>query len=96
MTEAVAHADILDLEGGLRLRVATVTDLIALKLAAAEEAKRRPSKREHDIADVLALLEEHPDLQSPELISRVQSVRMRLLGESIDLRPQAPDPERGP
>jgi hypothetical protein len=93
IAEAVAHAEVLDLDGGLRLRVATVTDLIALKLAAAEEAKRRPSKREHDIADVLALLEEHPVLQSPELLSRLQNVRTRLLGESLDLRPAGHEPE---
>src|SRR5258705_6627074 len=55
IADAVAHASVVDLDGGLRLRVATVTDLIVLKLAAAEEPKRRPSKREHDIADVLAL-----------------------------------------
>jgi hypothetical protein len=85
IADAVAHADILDLEGGLRLRVATVADLIALKLVAAEELKRRPSKREHDVADVLALLEEHPEIKSPELMTRVQSVRTRLLSADLDL-----------
>jgi hypothetical protein len=85
IADAVAHADILDLEGGLRLRIATVADLIALKLVAAEELKRRPSKREHDVADVLALLEEHPEIKSPELMTRVQSVRTRLLSADLDL-----------
>ena len=84
LADAVAHAGIVDLDGGLRLRVATVPDLITLKLAAAEEPKRRPSKREHDVADVLALLEEHPDLKSPELMTRVQAVRVRLLTAGSD------------
>jgi hypothetical protein len=79
IADAVAHASVVDLDGGLRLRVATVADLIVLKLAAAEEPKRRPSKREHDIADVLALLEEHAELKSPELMAQVQSIRIRLL-----------------
>lgn len=89
ITEAVAHADVLDLDGGLRLRVATVADLIVLKLIAAEELKRRPSKREHDVADVLALLEEHPELKSPELMARVQSVRTRLLSADLNLNVKA-------
>lgn len=89
IAEAVAHADVLDLAGGLRLRVATVADLIALKLVAAEEPKRRPSKREHDVADVLALLEEHPEIKSPELMTRVQSVRTRLLSVDLNLNVKA-------
>ena len=62
IADAVEHAGIVDLDDGLRLRVATVADLIVLKLLAAAETKRRPSKREHDVADVLALLEDHPEL----------------------------------
>ena len=37
-------------------------DLVLLKLAAAEDPGRRASKREHDVGDVLALLEEQPQL----------------------------------
>ena len=84
IAEAVEHASIVDLDGGMRLRVATVADLIGLKLAAAEEPKHRPSKREHDVADVLALLEEHPEIKSPELVARVQGVRTRLLTAGFD------------
>lgn len=84
IADAVEHASIVDLDGGVRLRVATVADLVVLKLAAAAEPKRRPSKREHDVADVLALLEEHPDLRSVELIARVQDVRRRLLSAGLD------------
>ena len=79
IADAVRRASTVDLGDGFRLRVATVADLIVLKLAAAEEPKRRPSKREHDVADVLALLEEHPDAGSPALRERLQRVRTRLL-----------------
>jgi len=71
--------------GGVRLRVATVADLIVLKLAAPAEPKRRPSKREHDVADVIALLEEHPEVKSAELVARVQDVRTRLLAAGLDV-----------
>jgi len=84
IADAVERASIVDLGGGARLRVATVADLVVLKLAAAAEPKRRPSKREHDVADVLALLEEHPDLRSAELAERVQDVRKRLLSAGLD------------
>ena len=94
IADAVAHAGIVDLDDGLRLRVATVADLIALKLIAAEEPKRRPSKREHDVADVLALLEEHPELKSPELMARLQTVRTRLLTAGLDVNIKALEPEK--
>jgi hypothetical protein len=76
---------VVDLEGGVQLRVATAADLIVLKLAAAEEPKRRPSKREHDVGDVLALLEEHPELKSAEVLARLKSVRTGLLASSLDI-----------
>ena len=79
IADAVRHASTVDVGDGLRLRVATVADLIVLKLAAAEEPTGRPSKREHDVADVLALLEEHPDADSPAVRERLQRVRTRLL-----------------
>jgi hypothetical protein len=84
IADAVEHASIVELGGGVRLRLATVADLVVLKLAAAAEPKRRPSKREHDVADVLALLEEHPDVRSVELVARVQEVRRRLLSAGLD------------
>lgn len=79
VTEAVEHAGVVELDGGVKLRVVTVADLIVSKLAAAEEPRRRPSKREHDVADVLALLENHPEVASPALLDRLQKVRTRLL-----------------
>ena len=83
IADAVEHASIVDLDG-VPLRVATVADLIVLKLVAAAEPRRRPSKREHDVADILALLEEHPEIRSAELVARVQDVRRRLLSVGLD------------
>ena len=85
--DAIEHAEIVDLGGGTRLRLATVADLIELKLLTAEEPKRRASKREHDVADVLALLEEHPALRSPTLVARLQGVRRKLLDAGLDSAP---------
>ena len=80
IADAVEHAITVDLLGGVRLRVATVGSLITLKLAAAEEPQRRPSKRAHDVADVLALLEEHPEMASPALRDRLLRIRAGILG----------------
>ena len=85
IADAVAHATIVDLDGGPRLRVVTVDDVIVLKLAAAEEPKRRPSKREHDIAGRPRVAQEHAELQSPEPLGRLKSVRLRLLDSSLDV-----------
>jgi hypothetical protein len=82
--DAIRHASVIELDTGVPLRVATVSDLIVLKLAAAAEPRRRPSKREHDVADVLALLEEHPDVKSPELVARLQDVRRQLLAAGLE------------
>jgi len=80
---AVAQATSVVLKDGLRLQVATAADLIVLKLAAAGEPQRRPSKREHDLADVLALLEEHPQLRSPQLAASVREIRQRLFDTGL-------------
>lgn len=77
--DAVPRASVVDLLDGVHLRVASVADLIVLKLAAANASQRRPSKREHDIADVLALLEEHPDARTPELDSQLHRIRTELI-----------------
>ncbi len=55
----------------MRVRVAALEDLVLLKLAAAEEPL--PSKRLSDLRDVLALLEEHPELEA-----RIPDARQRL------------------
>lgn len=78
IADAVSHAELTDLADGLRMRVATPADLIVLKLAAASEPRRRPSKRQHDLADVVALMEEYPGLRTPETLARLRDVRLSL------------------
>ena len=91
IADAVERAELVQADDDLRFRLATVEDLIVLKLAAAGEPTRRLSKREHDLADVLALLEEHPDVMSPELEARLEDVRMRLAASS----PRTPPNPKG-
>jgi len=62
----------------MRIRVAGLQDLILLKLAASEEPQRRPSKRLSDLRDVLALLEEHPELDV-----RIPDARRRVAQASL-------------
>jgi len=83
IADAVEHADVIELGGGVPLRLVTVADLIELKLLAAGEPKRRASKRAHDAADVIALLEEHPSLRSPSLLARLDDIRARLLASGL-------------
>ncbi len=78
IADAVSHAEMTDLADGLRMRVATPADLIVLKLAAAAEPRRRPSKRQHDLGDVVALMEEYPELRTPETLARLRDVRLSL------------------
>ena len=78
IADAVAHAELTDLADGLQMRVATSADLVVLKLAAAAEPSRRPSKRQYDLADVAALMEVHPELRTPETLARLRDVRLSL------------------
>jgi hypothetical protein len=73
----VERADVFDVLQGPRLRVASLPDLLRSKLEAALGPRRRPSKRASDLADVLRLVEEHPDLAAGvpdvgELLRRVR------------------------
>jgi hypothetical protein len=45
---------------------------------AAAEPRRRPSKRQHDLADVVALMEEYPELRTPKTLARLRDVRLSL------------------
>ena len=67
--------------GDLSFPLVTMEDLILLKLAAAEEPKRRAGKRQQDVTDVTRLLEEHPELGSEETRRRIRAVKMSLLGK---------------
>jgi hypothetical protein len=62
----------------MRVRVAALEDLVLLKLEAAEEPQRRPSRRLSDLRDVLALLEEHPELDA-----RIPDARQRVAQASL-------------
>ena len=55
---------------GLSLPVAAVDDVLKGKVWAAQDAERRASKRQKDLADIARLLEAHPQLrtQVPEEI----------------------------
>ena len=48
---------------GYRLRVAAVEDVLQGKLWAYADAARRKSKRQKDLADILRLVEAHPELK---------------------------------
>ncbi len=58
----VARAEVRDVLGR-RLPVACLEDLIDGKVWAASDSKRRPSKRQKDLADISRLLESFPDLR---------------------------------
>ena len=60
---------------GFSFQLATMPDLILLKLEAAEEPKWRMSKKIHDVGDVVRLLEDHPELDSPEIRARLGRIR---------------------
>ena len=77
---AVSHARVVD-AGGYKLRLALPDDLLVLKLAAAEEPRRRPSKRRQDLLDVVTLAEEHPQAGAavPDLRQRVERLSAQLL-----------------
>ena len=47
---------------GYDLSVATVEDVLKGKVWAYSAPERRPSKRQKDLADIMRLIETHPDL----------------------------------
>jgi hypothetical protein len=80
IAETVARARHVDV-GGLHLRLATAPDLLVLKLAAAEEPTRRPTKRRQDLLDVITLAEEHSEAAAvvPDLRERVAKLAASIL-----------------
>lgn len=85
---AVCQARVVD-AGGYQLRLATAGDLLVLKLAAAEEPRRRPSKRRQDLLDIITLGEEHPEgvAAVPHLRQRVERLSRQLLTLGRNLGP---------
>lgn len=60
---------------GYRLRVAELQDVFQGKLWAYSDSTRRKSKRQKDLADILRLIETHPELEAnlPNEIKRLVS-----------------------
>lgn len=48
---------------GILMRVACLEDTLRGKIAAYEDARRRPSKRQKDLSDISRLLEAHPEIK---------------------------------
>jgi hypothetical protein len=73
---AIEHARTIEI-GGMTLRVAGPSDLVVLKLAAAEEPTRRAKKRRQDFLDILTLVEDFPEVGSavPDLKERLDRLR---------------------
>jgi Nucleotidyl transferase AbiEii toxin, Type IV TA system len=78
--QAIARAQRVD-AGSFWLRVAGPADLLVLKLAAAEEPTRRPTKRLQDLTDVVILSEAFPEVAAtlPDLQERVNRLAAGLL-----------------
>jgi hypothetical protein len=61
---------------GILMRVASLKDTLAGKIVAWQDQKRRPSKRQKDLLDIMRLVESHPKLRDdlpPELAAQVSS-----------------------
>jgi hypothetical protein len=59
---------------GILMRVASLNDTLAGKVAAWRDDSRRPSKRQKDLLDIMRLVESHPNLKDdlpPELLSQM-------------------------
>ncbi len=55
---------------GILMRVASLQDTLTGKIVAWRDERRRPSKRQKDLLDIMRLVESHPELKSdlpPEL-----------------------------
>jgi hypothetical protein len=80
IASAVEHARTVEIDGMI-LRVAIPADLVALKLAAAEEPSRRAKKRRQDFVDIITLVEEHPEAARavPDLRERLDRLRSVIL-----------------
>jgi hypothetical protein len=74
MARVVSNAEAVSV-GSFWIKLATISDLVLLKLAAAEEPMRRPHKRLQDTVDVLHLLEEHTELDTVAVRERLAIIR---------------------
>lgn len=49
---------------GILMRVASLQDTLAGKIVAWQDQRRRPSKRQKDLLDIMRLVESHPELRA--------------------------------
>lgn len=59
---------------GILMRVASLQDTLAGKIVAWNDTRRRPSKRQKDLLDIMRLVEAHPELKDglpPELAAQL-------------------------
>lgn len=89
IADAIARAQVLR-AGDFALRVAAPSDLLVLKLEAAEDRARRPSKRRQDLVDIVTLSEEHPQAAAAVrgLAQRVERLAATLLTLGRDRGPE--------
>lgn len=62
---------------GILMRVASLNDTFTGKIIAWRDQKRRPSKRQKDLLDIMRLVESHPELKTelpPELAAQIQQI----------------------
>jgi hypothetical protein len=71
MSAAVSRSFAVDV--GFPLQLVTLPDLVELKLLATESQERKRSKSIQDAADVVKLVEEHPEIDSDEIERRVMA-----------------------
>lgn len=60
---------------GILMRVASLQDTLTGKIVAWRDHRRRPSKRQKDLLDIMRLVESHPELSAdlpPELTSQLE------------------------
>jgi hypothetical protein len=60
---------------GILMRVASLEDTLAGKIVAWQDQRRRPSKRQKDLLDIMRLVESHPALKvdvPPEIKSQLE------------------------
>jgi hypothetical protein len=60
---------------GILMRVAGLEDTLRGKILAYQDLKRRPSKRQKDLLDIMRLVESHPKLKKmlpPDLVKKIK------------------------
>jgi hypothetical protein len=88
MTAAVERAVEAEVGNSFSLQLVTIPDLILLKMAAAGESERREDKRTQDLADVMRLLHEHPELDSDGLRDQIAATSTSIVAQGKRRKPR--------